>query len=108
MESVGRRKGRKAEGNFGKGGSGNVRHGGSQQRGREGRNEDAADETADLRQPEGGHAANASRAQRGDRSAAQDSGLGGRAGKSLGFLQYPGLSAGTARHPPGVNSKHTS
>ena len=36
---------------------------------------------------QGGHAANASRAQRGDRSSAQDSGLGGRAGKSLGFLQ---------------------
>ena len=39
-----------------------------------------------LRQPQGGHAANAGRAQRGPRPSPQDSRLGGWTGESMAFL----------------------
>ena len=65
---------REAQGHSAGEGSGVVCAGRSQRRGRKGGDDDAPHEAADLRESKGGHSADAGRAQRCDRSAAEDSG----------------------------------
>ena len=65
-------------------GSEGVRRDRPQRRGGKGGAGDAADQGADLRQPEGGNSADGGRAEHRDRSAVEDTGLGGRRGQGLG------------------------
>src|SRR5256886_975648 len=64
-----------------------VRAGGPQRGSGEDRNDDASDQAPDLRQPKSRHAADACRAERRHRPAAEDPGVGGCAGEGLAFLQ---------------------